>query len=150
MSDAVFQTSLLVTRLVRAEARRTRPAGLTLSEFRALACVNTFPDCTLTDLADYLGLQLPTASKVVDALFRAGSLTRRGDEHDRRRSRLALTRAGAERVEVAMTAVRAHLQQRLAPLSREDQELVLRAMTLVQGCVASPPVTGPRSGRAGD
>ena len=70
MADAVFETSLLVTRLVRAEARRSRPAGLSLSEFRALACLDVNPDSSLTDLAEYLGLQLPTASKLADGLVR--------------------------------------------------------------------------------
>ena len=136
MTDAVFETSLQVTRLVRAEARRSRPAGLSLSEFRALASLNAFPDSTLTELAEYLGLQLPTASKLVDALFRAGNLTRREDDRDRRRSRLALTPSGRERVDLAMSAVREHLRQRLAAMSKEDQQLVLRAMNVLSPFVA--------------
>jgi DNA-binding MarR family transcriptional regulator len=149
MTDAVFETSLLVARLVRAEARRSRPAGLSLSEFRALACLNAFPDCTLTELAEYLGLQLPTASKLADALYRAGNLTRREDERDRRRSRLALTPVGAERVEAAMAAVREHLRERLAPMPKEEQQLVLRAMNALERYVG-PGATAPMASRAAD
>ena len=141
MTDAVFETALLVTRLVRAEARRSRPAGLSLSEFRALACVGTYPDCSLTDLAEYLGLQLPTASKLADLLVRRGEITRREDAADRRRNRMALTPAGRAKLDLAMGAVRQHLQQRLSGLSAADQQVVLRAMQILDPLVrpsASP------------
>lgn len=141
MADAVFETSLLVTRLVRAEARQSRPAGLSLSEFRALACLGTYPDCSLTDLAEYLGLQLPTASKLADLLVRRGQITRREDAADRRRNRLALTPPGRAKLDLAMAAVREHLQSRLSGLSSADQQVVVRAMQILGPLVrpAAPP-----------
>lgn len=141
MADAVFETSLLVTRLVRAEARRSRPAGLSLSAFRALAYVGSYPDCSLTDLAEYLGLQLPTASKLADLLVRRGEITRREDAADRRRNRMALTPAGRAKLDLAMGAVREHLQQRLSGLSAADQQVVLRAMEVLGPLVS--PATSP-------
>mgnify|MGYP001544840976 CR=1 FL=1 len=132
ITDAVFETSLLVTRLVRAEARRSRPAGLSLSEFRALACLGTYPDCSLTDLADYLGLQLPTASKLADVLVKRGEITRREDAVDRRRNRLALTPIGRDKLDLAMGVVRAHLGERLSGLTAAEQQVVLKAMHILQ------------------
>lgn len=142
MTDAVFETSLLVTRLVRAEARRSRPAGLTLSEFRALASLGSAPDSSLTDLADYLGLRLPTTSKLVDALVTRGEATRREDAGDRRRTRLALTAAGRARLDTAMGLVRSHLEERLGGLPDADQQLVLRAMQIL-GPLMAPTAPGP-------
>ncbi|MFI5235893.1 MAG: MarR family winged helix-turn-helix transcriptional regulator [Gemmatimonadales bacterium] len=139
LTESVLETSLLVARLIRTEARRSRPAGLSLSEFRALGYLSGYPDSTLTDLADYLGLQLPTASKVVDTLFKSGDLTRREDAVDRRRSRLALTEAGTTRVAIAMETVRTHLGQRLAGMSAADQRVVTRAMEILGPLVGPTP-----------
>lgn len=136
MSDAVLETCLLVSRLIRAEARRNRPAGLTLSEFRALAYLEAYSGATLTELAEYVGLQLPTASKLVEALRKGGNLTRREDPADRRRTLLALTPKGKSRVDEAMRVVRAHLRDRLSGLSAEDQDLVRRAMAILEPLVA--------------
>lgn len=136
IADAVLDASLLVTRLVRAEARRSHPAGLSLSEFRALACLDAYRDSTLTELAEYLGVQLPTASKLADGLVRRGEITRREDAEDRRRNRLALTPAGQARLALAMGVVREHLGQRLAGLAAADQEVILRAMQLLEPLVA--------------
>ncbi|MGB7211709.1 MAG: MarR family winged helix-turn-helix transcriptional regulator [Gemmatimonadales bacterium] len=141
MTDAVFETALLVTRLVRAEARRSRPAGLTLSEFRALACLGSSPDSTLTDLAEYLGLKLPTTSKLTDVLVTRGEITRREDAGDRRRNRLALTDAGRAKLDVAMGQVRSHLEARLSGLSDADQQLVLHAMQVL-GPLMVPVTSG--------
>lgn len=136
MSDAVLETCLLVSRLIRAEARRNRPAGLTLSEFRALAYLEAYSGATLTELAEYVGLQLPTASKLVEALRKGGNLTRREDPADRRRTLLALTPKGKSRVDEAMRVVRAHLRERLSGLSPDEQDLVRRAMALLEPLVA--------------
>ena len=136
MTDAVFETSLLVTRLVRAEARRSRPAGLSLSEFRALACLDANPDSSLTDLAEYLGLQLPTASKLADGLVRRGEITRRADAGDRRRNRLALTAIGRTKLAQAMATVRTHVGERLSGLSGADQQVVLKAMQILAPLVS--------------
>lgn len=143
MTDAVFETSLLVTRLVRAEARRSRPAGLTLSEFRALASLGSAPDSSLTDLAEYLGLKLPTTSKLVDVLVTRGEVSRREDAGDRRRNRLALTASGRAKLDVAMGLVRSHLEERLSGLSSADQELVLHAMEVLGPLVAPASVEPP-------
>jgi DNA-binding MarR family transcriptional regulator len=136
MSDAVLETCLLVSRLIRAEARRNRPAGLTLSEFRALAYLEACSGATLTELAEYVGLRLPTASKLVEALRKGGNLTRREDPADRRRTLLALTPKGKSRVDEAMRVVRAHLRERLSGLSPDEQDLVRRAMALLEPLVA--------------
>ncbi|MGH7590335.1 MAG: MarR family winged helix-turn-helix transcriptional regulator [Gemmatimonadales bacterium] len=148
MTDAVFETSLLVTRLVRAEARRSRPAGLTLSEFRALASLGSAPDSSLTDLADYLGLKLPTTSKLVDVLVTRGEVTRREDAGDRRRNRLALTNAGRAKLDAAMGLVRAHLEERLSGLSDADQQLVLHAMEVLGPLMAPVAPTSDAPDRA--
>ncbi|HEV2291882.1 MAG TPA: MarR family winged helix-turn-helix transcriptional regulator, partial [Gemmatimonadales bacterium] len=85
--------------------------------------------------ADHLGLQLPTASKLADLLLRRGEITRREDLADRRRNRMALTPAGRAKLDLAMGAVRQHLQQRLSGLSAADQQAVLRAMQILDPLV---------------
>ncbi|HEU4570706.1 MAG TPA: MarR family transcriptional regulator [Gemmatimonadales bacterium] len=149
MGDAVLETCLRVARLVRAEARRHRPAGLSLSEFRALAYLGAYPGATLTELAEYVGLGLPTASKLVETLRRRGDLTRRADPADRRRSVLALTRQGKGRVDAAMRVVRAQMRRRLGGLTAAEARVVRRAMAILEPLMASAAGSAARGGADG-
>src|SRR5581483_3183536 len=87
---AVMDAGLLVSRFVRAELWRQKPAGLSLAQFRGLAYVNAYPDCAPSELADYLMLTRPAVTRLVDELVRRRVLGRRVDAEDRRRQTLAL------------------------------------------------------------
>ncbi|MFB9908004.1 MarR family winged helix-turn-helix transcriptional regulator [Allokutzneria oryzae] len=64
--------------------------------------------CTVTSLADLLGVDQPRASKLVARAVEAGLLRRVADQRDGRRSLLELTEQGWHHVE----EVRAHRQER--------------------------------------
>lgn len=132
----VLDVALLVVRLVRAEIRRSRPAGLSLNQLRALSCVKQTPDASLSLVADSLGLALPSASHLVNGLVRRGMLERRPGATDRRRLRLTLTRAGRASLDRALAVTRRHVADRLAPLTPAQRTRVIEAMNLVKPLVA--------------
>src|SRR5512146_586058 len=88
---AVMEVGLLVSRVVRTGAWWRPPSGLTTPQFRSLAFVNAYPGSAPSELATYLMLTRPSASKLVEQLVRRGLVRRRTDEADRRRSVLTVT-----------------------------------------------------------
>jgi DNA-binding MarR family transcriptional regulator len=68
-------------------------AGLTLPQVLFLTRLRQAGESTPSELAERLNISLPAVSQMVDRLFKLGFLTRREDEGDRRRKRLAVTPA---------------------------------------------------------
>src|SRR2546429_6923756 len=68
VAAAVVNTAQLVLRLVRAAVRRQHPVNLSVTQLRALDYVSANPGTSLSAVADYVGLALPSASVLVDGL----------------------------------------------------------------------------------
>src|SRR2546430_12310220 len=73
VAGAVVNTALLVLRLVRAAVGRQHPVNLSVTQLRALDYVSANPGTSLSAVADYVGLALPSASVLVDGLARRGA-----------------------------------------------------------------------------
>src|SRR5919108_3828240 len=94
VATLVMDAVHLVLRLVRTEARRQQASSLSLSQLRALDYLSANPDRSLSAVAEYIGLALPSASALIDGLARRALVTRLAASGDRRRLRLSLTAAG--------------------------------------------------------
>jgi DNA-binding MarR family transcriptional regulator len=138
-AEAVVQTGLAVSRLVRAQLRRGKASGLTLPQLRALGFVNADPACAPSQLAEYLMLSRPAVTRLIDDLVRRRLITRRPHPGDRRRLRLSVTAAGRARLEAYFAQARAVVAARLDALSPRDRDTVERAMRLVLPLVAPTP-----------
>ncbi|HVB30348.1 MAG TPA: MarR family transcriptional regulator [Gemmatimonadaceae bacterium] len=134
---AVLDVGLAVSRLVRAQVRRHRPVELTLPQVRALAFVNADPDCAPSQLAEYLMLSRPAVTRLLDGLVQRKLVTRRLDARDRRRLKLAVTRAGRSHLDAYFTRARAVVAERLAGLTPRQRAAVRRAMTQVLPSLAA-------------
>ncbi len=110
---ALMDVAPSVVRFIRTHMRRRIPA-LSIAQFRTLAFVGRHRGCSLTDVADYLGVTLSTASVLVDRLVRQELLSRTPDEFSRRRVTLALTRGGTVRLVAARESARRELTELLA------------------------------------
>ena len=76
---------------------------------------------TQTELADRLRIQLATVNKMIQRMERAGWVTKCGDEHDGRVSRVQLTPQGSD-LQAATEQVWEQLEQRaLANLTQEER-----------------------------
>ena len=124
----VLEVVPLIMRLMRAEMREHRAAGLSVPQFRALAYLNRSAGASLSELADYIGLSLPSMSKLVDGLVGRRLVTRDIHPVDRRRVNLVLTEQGQAAFQSAYASAQVHLAARLALLSEAERTTVVQAM----------------------
>jgi MarR family transcriptional regulator for hemolysin len=127
----------LVMRAIRAEMRRHRMPGISVPQFRALAFLNRQPGASLSDVAEHIGLALPSMSKMVDGLVGRHLVRREVHPDDRRRVTLSLTRQGRAVQEAARAATQSSLAQRLAALSASERARVVEVMELLRPLFAS-------------
>lgn len=141
--DACARELLDVMPLVMQDLRRTMRSqsspDLRVPELRSLAFLRHNPGSNLTDLAEYIGVSLPSMSKLVDTLTFRGYIERTPDAADRRRVRLDLTEAGQDVLATAREAVKAVFAARLATLNAEELATVTTGMRLLKQLFQSAP-----------
>jgi DNA-binding MarR family transcriptional regulator len=119
-------------RTIRSGLRRLNLPDLTVPQFRILNFIGHNPQASLTDLADHIGLTLPTLSKMVDALVVRQLVTRETCIEDRRRVLLGLTPSGAAQLKAAIDSMQARMAEQLAVLSPEERGQVVNALSTLQ------------------
>ncbi len=102
-----------------------RSAGLTPNQHQLLLAVKGFPTGapTISDVAEWLQLQHHSTVELVDRVVDAGFVERHVDLHDRRRQRLALTKAGERKLATLSAAHREELRR-----FRDEMAEVLREL----------------------
>jgi DNA-binding MarR family transcriptional regulator len=83
---------MLVMRTVAADMRKS-PRPLAPAQMSSLMRIAAGP-CSMSDLARYQAVSLPTTSQSVDMLVRHGWVERWVDEHNRRQTLARLTPSG--------------------------------------------------------
>jgi DNA-binding MarR family transcriptional regulator len=86
-------------------------------------------EVSVKELADRLGLSLPGASRIVDALMRRGWLERREDPDDRRMKRVRITAEGRTVLDRIETARLAGLEDYAASLTPEQRARLSSALS---------------------
>lgn len=127
----VLETVPSIMRAIRAEMRAHRAADLSVPQFRALAFLNRHPGASLSELADHIGLSLPSASKLMDGLVARKLATREMHAGDRRIT-LVLTARGRATLEAARRSTQSRLAERLSALSGTERAAVVRAMHILR------------------
>ncbi len=118
----------LVMRDIRTQMRSQRRADLTVPQFRVLSFVHRNEGASLTDVADHMGLTLPTMSKMVDDLFKKGLIQREEQSIDRRRIKLIATPLGVTIMETSRRGALAHLSKQLETISPENKGAIVEAL----------------------
>jgi DNA-binding MarR family transcriptional regulator len=124
----------LIMRAMRAEVRRQRSPELSMPQFRALAFLGRNEGAALSDVATFLGLALPSASKLIDGLVLSKFVVREIAAEDRRRVCLALSPAGRAKYKVMVTQARKFLAKKVAHFSdpqRQQLSEILGALRLI-------------------
>jgi DNA-binding MarR family transcriptional regulator len=134
----LMETAPRIVQAIRVEMRRGRGADLSIPQFRTLRFIQVNPDSSLSHLADYLGLTLPSVSKLVDGLVKQELVTRRESASDRRKLTLVLTNSGESIVNSSRAGARANLAKLLAGLSEKELERVHSALETLK------PLFGPQ------
>ncbi len=122
----------LVMRTIRAEMRGHRSPDLSVPQFRTLLFLRRQPGVSISDVAEHIGLTLPSVSKMVDRLVTRGLVMRHSAPGDRRRICLELTPLGAATLEATTRTTRERLSVRLAALAPETRAVVVQAMHSLQ------------------
>ncbi len=118
----------LIMRTIRAEMRRHRAPGISVPHFRVLAFLDRSEGASLSEVAEYIGLALPSMSTLVDGLVTRELVTRQTCLTDRRRVTLALTARGKSTLEAARRDTQARLAEILATLTAAERTTVAQTM----------------------
>ena len=86
-------------------------------------------EVSVKELSDRLGLSLPGASRIVDALLRRGWLERQEDPDDRRMKRVGITAEGRKVIGRIETARLAGLEDYAASLTPEQRTRLSSALS---------------------
>jgi DNA-binding MarR family transcriptional regulator len=126
----------LVMRSIRAEMRRHRLRDLSVPQFRTLTFLNRHAGASLSEAAEFLGLTLPSMSKLVDGLVDKGLVSRETHSGDRRRVTLSLTARGRTLLAAARASTLDALTQELAALDDDQLRTVVQAMQVLESVMA--------------
>jgi DNA-binding MarR family transcriptional regulator len=137
----VLEITPHIMRAVRRVMRSHRTPDLSIPQFRALGFLQKHEGASLSDVANHIGLQPPTMSKMIDALVARGLVERNIDQEDRRRVTLTLSDKGRKLWQKARQATNDFLTEKLAALPDEDLLLIVRAMECLR------PLFAPGSGK---
>lgn len=120
----ILETVPFIMRVIRSDRRELGGDVLPLPHFRVLAHLKRNPESSLSSLAEEIGLTLPSISKIVDALFDKGFVSRRESETDRRYLRLSVTPEGMKVLQAAKLETQRKLTLRLQETSPEQCALI--------------------------
>jgi DNA-binding MarR family transcriptional regulator len=128
----IMETTPDILQTIRVEMRQGHGAKVSIPQFRALRFIQANPDSSLTGLAEFLGLTLPSVSKLIDLLVRQDLVVRQESSSDRRKLTLELSEAGEAIVNRARASTQANMVRRLQGLSVKELECVEHAMQLLK------------------
>jgi DNA-binding MarR family transcriptional regulator len=133
--DTVTDALLEASKALVGIALHTLPAdpGVTLTQFRAMAMMDSEPDMRAADLAEALAVSPSTATRLCDRLVRAGLVSRVASEADRREVRLSLTRAGITLVREGLAKRRKVLGRLVDQISSGDRAAFVRGLRVFEG-----------------
>jgi DNA-binding MarR family transcriptional regulator len=124
----VLETVPMIMLAIRTEIRHQRSSDLSVPQFRVLMFLNRHEGASLSDVAEHLGLTLPSMSKMIDGLVARRLVGREMDHSDRRRITLSLTPEGQTATQTAYAVTQTQLAGRLQALSAPDRLTVIQAM----------------------
>jgi len=137
----------LVMRRIRMEMRSQRMPSLSVPQLRALIYLRANEGASLSELADHVGLELPSMSKAVDALVVRGLLVRRELVADRRYISLRLSAHGQVQLERARRIAEAHLMEALEVLSSTQQAKIVESLQALRHVFAPERAAVAEEGR---
>ena len=148
-AQQVLEAVPLVMRTIRGQLRSHRRADISVPQFRAMGYIDQNQGASLSDLANHIGLTLPSMSKLIDGLVSRKLVTRTSDALDRRRICLSLTPLGREELKAAHRFTEKYLAVQLAGLSEADLQAIARSMQVLKALFSqeSQAVSKQQSGQ---
>ena len=136
----------LIMNLLRAETRHHMPK-LSMPQLRTLIFLYRHEDASVSQVADYVGLKLPSMSKTVNALVVRKLVIRRASPEDRRCVRLRLSSRGVDELMRARRRTEARLVERLAVLGPGQQAGIVAALEALRPLFAGEEASASTRGK---
>ena len=127
---SLLDVVMLVMRTVSADMRRP-PRPLAPAQMGSLMRIAAGP-CTMSDLARFQAVSLPTISKSVDMLVRRGWVERWIDKQDRRQTMARLTSSGRRMLTHIKQRTERQVTRTLAPLTVSEREQLVSALSILR------------------
>jgi DNA-binding MarR family transcriptional regulator len=143
----LVETVPRVMHCIRMEMRRHRTSGLSVPQLRTLIYLYRNEGVSLSELADRIGLKLPSMSKTIDALVARRLVIRRALPDDRRCISLRLSAHGLAELRRTRHVTEAHLAEALAVLQPAQQARVKEALQILAQVFAPEMVSHTEEGR---
>lgn len=124
----VMEVVPLVMRWIRSDMQGRRMPGLSIPQFRTLLFLERNPGTSLSNLAEHLGLSLPSASKTIDRLVERKLVSRTLLPNDRRYVSLKVTAKGQMRLQATRRGTEARLTGMLSGVPPEQLAAVAQVM----------------------
>jgi DNA-binding MarR family transcriptional regulator len=137
LPPALLAMMMTANRIMAMEAVRAVPDGrLTPPQFRILNYLYVSPGASLSEVASYLGVRLPTASVMLVKLAAEGYVLRSRHPNSRRRMQLVLTDHGQEVTETVRSALFSRLRAGLDRLEETDRAAIQKSMSALRSLFA--------------
>jgi DNA-binding MarR family transcriptional regulator len=127
-AHAILEVVPPIVQALRVEMRAQHSHDLSVPQFRTLAYIRHHPCCSLSAVAEFIGLTLPAMSTLVNGLVEKELVRRETDPQDRRRVLLTVTPAGVAIHGRALAGAEAWLAAQLVTLDAAQRATVLAAM----------------------
>jgi DNA-binding MarR family transcriptional regulator len=118
---------LIMTHL-RHEMRLSRRPTLSVPQLRTLVFLYRSPNASLSQVADYVGLKLPSMSKMINSLVVRKLVIRRASSKDRRSISLKLSDIGLKELMRSRSHTKEWLTQTLAVLTAEQKAEIIKTL----------------------
>jgi DNA-binding MarR family transcriptional regulator len=121
----------LVMRGIRKQLRKHGAQVLSVPQFRTLLFISRNKGASLSEVAEHIGLTMPSMSALVDGLVTRNYVVRRTHQYDRRRMTLILTERGETTLRAAREGTQAYLRERFSRFSEAERGTIVRAMRIL-------------------
>ena len=140
---AVLDTVPSIMDALRGAMRRHVGEQLSVPQYRCLNFIAREPGSSLSAVAAFMGVTLPTASALVDRLVRAGALQTVPSSEDRRRSCLTITSAGQAQLQRIWLSARDDLALMLKRQPATELNDLLHGLQLMSKAFGIAPANEP-------
>ncbi len=131
-AEAVLEVMPTVMDAMRGAMRLQVGEQLSVPQFRCLNFIARRPGSSVSAVAAFLGVTLPTASVMVDRLVRAGAVAPCTAPSDRRRSELRVTAAGLAQVRHIENGARGEFARALGACSPDELQTLQAGLAVLQ------------------
>jgi DNA-binding MarR family transcriptional regulator len=139
VAAALLEVVPQVMRTIRALMRSHSQRELSVPQFRALGYIQRHPGCSVSAVAEHVGLSVPAASRLVEGLVSQELIRRDPSIEDRRFVALHLAEPGKRLLEAARSYALEHLATTLATLDDVTRAGIVQAMEVLRVVYGAPP-----------